>query len=77
LIEANRDGLECLEHLRCLETGRTLPAIMLASDWNAAMLDRASQSNATSCVHIPTEAERLEVFTALVTYWCSINEPAN
>ena len=72
------DGLDCLEQLRKLETGRTLPAVMLASDWNAAMLERASQHSATSCVKIPSDAtDRLEVFTALVTYWCSINEPAN
>jgi hypothetical protein len=77
LIEANQEGLGCLEQLRSLETGRTLSAIMLAIDWNATMLDRASQCNATSCVQIPSQAERLEVFSAMVTYWCSINEPAN
>ena len=78
LIESTDDGLGCLEQLRKLETGRTLPTVMLASDWNATMLERASQSKAASCVKIPSEAAvRLEVFTALVTYWCSINEPAN
>jgi CheY-like chemotaxis protein len=78
LIEANQDGLECLQQLRSLETGRTLPAVMLASDWNLDMLEKASQCNATSCVSIPSDVTvRLEVFTALVTYWCSINEPAN
>jgi CheY-like chemotaxis protein len=78
LLEANRDGLKCLEHLRSLETGRTLPAVMLASDWNSEMLEQASKCNATSCVSVPSDAvTRLEVFTALVTYWCSINEPAN
>ena len=72
------DGLDCLEQLRKLETGRTLPAVMLASNWSAQMLERASQCGATSCIEIPSEATvRLEVFTALVTYWCSINEPAN
>ena len=77
-VGASGDGLDCLEQLRKLETGRTLPAVMLASDWNATMLELASQHNATSCVNIPNEANaRLEVFTALVTYWCSINEPAN
>jgi CheY-like chemotaxis protein len=78
LIEANPDGLKCLEHLRSLETGRTLPAVMLASDWNSEMLEQASQFNVTSCVSLPSDtATRLEVFTALVTYWCLINEPAN
>ena len=80
LIEtgSKHEGIVCLEQLRKLETGRTLPTVMLASDWNATMLERASQSKAASCVKIPSEAAvRLEVFTALVTYWCSINEPAN
>ena len=77
LIESTDDGLSCLEQLRTLETGRTLPAVMLASDWTAPMLERASQCNATSCLSIPADPSlRLEVFTALVTYWCSINEPA-
>jgi hypothetical protein len=76
--DSNHDGLACLEQLRNLETGRTLPTVMLASDWNSRMLELASQHNATSCVKIPgDETARLEVFTALVTYWCSINEPAN
>ena len=76
-ISANGDGLDCLEHLRKLETARTLPAVMLASDWNATMLERASQCSATSCINIPNDTTvRLEVFAALVTYWCSINEPA-
>jgi CheY-like chemotaxis protein len=78
LIESTNDGLTCLEQLRQLETGRTLPAVMLASDWTAMLLERASQHNATSCVSVPADPSlRLEVFTALVTYWCSINEPAN
>jgi CheY-like chemotaxis protein len=78
LIQANQDGLKCLEQVRSLETGRTLPVVMLASDWNSEMLEQASQCHATSCVSLPGEnAARLEVFTALVTYWCSINEPAN
>jgi CheY-like chemotaxis protein len=78
LIESTDGGLACLEQLRQLETGQTLPAVMLASDWTTPMLQRASQHNATSCVRIPTDPKlRLEVFTALVTYWCSINEPAN
>jgi hypothetical protein len=73
----NQEGLACLEELRKLETGRTLPTVMLASDWDARMLDLASRHNATSCVNIPgDETAMLEVFTALVTYWCSINEPA-
>lgn len=78
LIEANQGGLKCLEQLRSLETGRTLPAVMLASDWNSEMLEQASKCHATSCVSLPSDAvTRLEVFTALVTYWCLINEPAN
>ena len=78
LIASNGDGLACLEQLRGLETGRTLPAVMLASDWTAPMLQRASQHNATSCVSVPADPSlRLEVFTALVTYWCTINEPVN
>lgn len=78
LIASNGDGLACLEQLRKLETGQTLPAVMLASDWTAPMLQRASQHNATSCVSVPADPSlRLEVFKALVTYWCSINEPAN
>jgi hypothetical protein len=78
LIEATGDGLACLEQLRDLETGRTLPAVMLARDWTARMLELASQHQAASCIHVPSDpAARLEVFTALVTYWCSINEPAN
>ncbi len=78
LIASNSDGLACLEQLRKLETGQTLPAVMLASDWTAPMLQRASQHNATSCVSVPADPSlRLEVFKALVTYWCSINEPAN
>jgi hypothetical protein len=75
---SNHDGLACLGQLRQLETGCTLPAVLLARDWDSRMLDLASQHNATSCVKIPgDETSRLEVFTALVTYWCSINEPAN
>jgi hypothetical protein len=78
LIESTDDGLDCLEQLRALETGRILPAVMLASDWTASMLESASQYNATSCVSIPSDSTaRLKVFTDLVTYWCSINEPAN
>jgi CheY-like chemotaxis protein len=80
LIETGPEhqGLGCLEQLRSLETGRTLPAVMLASDWNSEMLEQASKCNATSCVSVPSDAvTRLEVLTALVTYWCSINEPAN
>jgi hypothetical protein len=80
LIEVGlRDhGLVCLEQLRGLETGRTLPAVLLAADWNTTMLERASLHSAASCIHIPSDPTvRLEVFTALVTYWCSINEPAN
>jgi AmiR/NasT family two-component response regulator len=78
LIEANHDGLDCLEQLRSLETGRTLSTIMLASDLNSKMLERARKYHATSCVSLPSDTTtRFEVFTALVTYWCSINEPAN
>jgi hypothetical protein len=78
LIESTDDGLACLEQLRQLETGQTLSAVMLASDWTTPMLQCASKHNATSCVSIPAdETSRVEVFTALVTYWCSINEPAN
>jgi hypothetical protein len=77
-VGSNHDGLDCLGQLRQLETGRTLPAVLLASDWDSRMLDLASQHNVTSCINIPSEANvRLEVFAALVTYWCSINEPAN
>jgi hypothetical protein len=77
-IGSNHDGLDCLEHLRKLETGQSLPTVMLASDWDSRMLELAHRGNATSCVSIPTDPSlRLEVFTALVTYWCSINEPAN
>ncbi len=77
-VSEDSDGFVCLEQLRDLETGRTLPAVMLASDWNATMLERASQCSATSCINIPNDTTvRLEVFAALVTYWCSINEPAN
>jgi hypothetical protein len=77
-IEATQFGLACLENLRALETGQTLPVVMLASEWTAATLERASQHHAASCVHLPSDATaRLEVFTALVMYWCSFNEPAN
>jgi hypothetical protein len=77
-VSKDSEGFVCLEQLRDLETGRILPTVMLASDWNTAMLERASQCSATSCINIPGEATvRLEVFTALVRYWCSINEPAN
>ena len=77
-VSEDSDGFVCLEQLRGLEMGRTLPAVMLASDWTAPMLQRASQHNATSCVSVPADPSlRLEVFKALVTYWCSINEPAN
>jgi CheY-like chemotaxis protein len=80
LIETGsaHEGLVCLEQLRSLETGHALPAVMLASDWTVQMLERASQHAAASCIHMPSDTNaRLEVFTALVTYWCSINEPAN
>jgi AmiR/NasT family two-component response regulator len=78
LIASTENGLACLEQVRQLETGRTLPVVMLANDWTPVMLKRASQNNATSCVGIPDDAtSRLEVFAALVRYWCSINEPAN
>jgi CheY-like chemotaxis protein len=76
--DPNGEGLDCLEQLRALETGRALPAILLAHEWPTAMLERASQHGAASCIQIPGESSaRLEVFTTLVTYWCSINEPAN
>ena len=80
LIEtgSEHEGLVYLEQLRSLETGHVLPTVMLASDWTAQMLERASQHGAASCVNIPSDTNaRLEVFMALVTYWCSINEPAN
>jgi hypothetical protein len=77
-VSEDSDGFVCLEQLRDLETGRTLPAVMLAKDWTARMLELASLHQAASCIHVPSDpAVRLEVFTALVTYWCSINEPAN
>jgi CheY-like chemotaxis protein len=80
LIETSLEqaGLACLEQLRRLETGQSLPAVMLAKDWTARMLERASQHHAASCILVPNDpVARLEVFTALVRYWCSINEPAN
>lgn len=77
-VDTNGDGFFCLEQLRHLETGRTLPTVMLAKDWNATMLERGSQLHAASCIQVPSDpARRLEVFMAFVTYWCSINEPAN
>ena len=80
LIETGNEdeGLVCLEQLRNLGTGRTLPAVILAGDWNAQMLERANRHQAASCLRIPSDpATRHEVFTALATYWCSVNEPAN
>ena len=77
LLEASETGLECFEHLRTLETGRTQPAVLLTSEWRSTSLERAVAHHANSCVGIPSESEhRLEVFTALVTYWCAINEAA-
>jgi hypothetical protein len=80
LIETGpeQQGLGCLEQLRSLETGQTLSTVMLANEWTARMLERASQYHAASCILVPNDpVVRFEVFTALVTYWCSINEPAN
>jgi hypothetical protein len=75
LLEIN-PGLNCLEQVRELESGRLLPIVMLAGQWTSEMLSNARTHQAASCLHVPIDpSTRLEVFTALVTYWCVVNEP--
>ena len=70
-------GLDCLENLRQLESGRLLPTILIAAQWTAEMLVQARKHQAASCIGLPDDPiERLEVLTQLVRYWCAINEPA-
>lgn len=62
----NLDGLQCLEQIRKLPTGNSVPVIMITSDTDAKQIERANELGANAYIKKPFRIEGLrEALTAI------------
>ncbi len=72
------DGLEVLRRIRAAEQTALRPVVVLTTSGEPRDIEQAYQLGANSYIRKPINYEDfVKAVDAIVTYWLSLNEPAN
>lgn len=72
------DGLEVLRRIRAAEGTALRPVVVLTTSSEPRDIEQAYQLGANSYIRKPVDyQEFVTAIDAIVTYWLSLNEPAN